>query len=167
MFGATAVALWWLPDAPKILAFVCTGFDALFVWFAAGLWFTEYRVTLERGLLTVSKRGVAGARAPVQIPLQWIKSVHARGGMQAGNKLYYEVMRPGVGQTHQRFQPAGPGLAVCHRTPTTPGRREGDRRAPRYAQLSRGSPPGGGPNPRSCGGGASWWARSGSSWPTG
>ena len=91
VFGTAAVALWWLPDAPKILAFVCTGFDALFVWFAAGLWFTEYRVTLERGLLTVSKRGVAGTRAPVQIPLQWIKSVHARGGMQAGNKLYYDL----------------------------------------------------------------------------
>jgi hypothetical protein len=91
VFGAAALALWWIPDAPKILALVFTGFDALFVWFAAGLWFTEYRVTLERGLLTVSKRGVVGARPPVQIPLQWIKSIRARGGMQAGNKLYYDL----------------------------------------------------------------------------
>jgi hypothetical protein len=90
VFGAAAVGL-WIAAAPRIFAFAFAGFDALFFWLAADLLCTEYRVTLDRGLLTVAKRGLAGARAPVQIPVQWIKSIRARRGMQTGDKLYYDL----------------------------------------------------------------------------
>ena len=90
VFGAAAVGL-WLAKAPAIfgLAFAC--FDALLLWFAADLWFTEYRVTLDHGLLTVAKRGITGARAPVQIPQAWIRAIRAQRGMQSGHKLYYDL----------------------------------------------------------------------------
>ena len=90
VFGAAAVILWF-STAPRLFALAFTGFDALFFWLAAGLLLTEYRVTLDRGLLTVAKRGLAGARAPVEIPVQWIKRIRARGGMQANDKLYYDL----------------------------------------------------------------------------
>src|SRR5262249_31829599 len=65
VFGAAAVGL-WIAAAPRIFALAFAGFDALFFWLAADLLFTEYSVTLDRGLLTVARRGLARARAPVQ-----------------------------------------------------------------------------------------------------
>ena len=65
-------------------------FDAVFLWWALSLWFTEHRVTLDRGVLTLERRGFM-ARAPVEIPVQWIRGVSAKRGMQAGNKLYYDL----------------------------------------------------------------------------
>jgi hypothetical protein len=90
VFGAAAVGL-WMSAAPGIFALAFAGFGALFIWVAVDLWFTEYRVTLENGLLTVARRGPAGARTPVQIPLRWIRSIRAQRGMQAGDKLYYDL----------------------------------------------------------------------------
>jgi len=90
VFGAAAVGL-ALSSAPSIFAIAFAGFAVLFAWAAADLWLTEYRVTLDCGVLTVAKRGVAGARAPVQIPVQWIRGIRVRRGMQAGNKLYYDL----------------------------------------------------------------------------
>jgi hypothetical protein len=77
-------------DAPLLLPIVFVLFDALFVWWALSLWLTEYRVTLDRGLLTLSRRGFV-TRAPVEIPLKWIRGVRAKRGMQAGSKLYYDL----------------------------------------------------------------------------
>jgi hypothetical protein len=77
-------------DAPTLLAVVFAVFDVAFVWWALHLWLTEYRVTLDRGLLTLVRRGFM-ARAPIEIPLQWIRAVRAKRGMQAGNKLYYDL----------------------------------------------------------------------------
>ena len=54
------------------------------------MWFTEYRVTLDRGLLTLARRGFM-ARKPIEIPQQWITHVRAKRGMQAGNKLFYDL----------------------------------------------------------------------------
>ena len=54
-------------------------------------WFAEYRVTLDDRLLTVARRGVAGAGKVAEIPRQWVKTVRAQRGMQAGNKLYYDL----------------------------------------------------------------------------
>jgi hypothetical protein len=90
IFGAAAIFLFFV-DAPVILALAFAGFDALFIWFAAQLWFTEYRVTLDGRLLTVARRGIAGAGKTVEIPRQWVKNVRAQRGMQAGNKLYYDL----------------------------------------------------------------------------
>jgi hypothetical protein len=90
IFGAAAIFL-FLADAPLILALAFAGFDALFVWWVAQLWFTEYRVTLDDRLLTVARRGIAGAGKVVEIPRQWVKHVRAQRGMQAGNKLYYDL----------------------------------------------------------------------------
>ncbi|HEX7236390.1 MAG TPA: PH domain-containing protein, partial [Gammaproteobacteria bacterium] len=76
--------------APLLFPIVFSAFDALLIWWALQLWLTEYRVTLDRGLLTLSRRGFM-ARAPVEIPVQWIRAVQAKVGMQAGNKLYYDL----------------------------------------------------------------------------
>jgi hypothetical protein len=89
LWAAGAILL-FASDSPKLIAIVFTLFDALFVWWALHLWLTEYRVTLDRGLLTIVRRGFM-ARAPVEIPQQWIRAVRAKRGMQAGNKLYYDL----------------------------------------------------------------------------
>jgi len=77
-------------DAPLLFPIVFSLFEAVLIWWALSLWLTEYRVTLDRGLLTLSRRGFM-ARAPVEIPLKWIRGVQAKVGMQAGNKLYYDL----------------------------------------------------------------------------
>ncbi|RPI62400.1 MAG: DUF3592 domain-containing protein [Lysobacterales bacterium] len=77
-------------DAPVVIAIVFGLFDAVFVWWALSLWLTEYHVTLDRGLLTLARRGFM-ARKPVEIPQQWIRAVRTKRGMQAGNKLYYDL----------------------------------------------------------------------------
>jgi len=89
-FGGAAIAL-WIGGAPRVFPVAFGGFGALFAWTAAGLWFTEYRVTLGGGLLTLARRGLAGARAPVKIPLAWIRGIRAQRGMQAGRRLYYDL----------------------------------------------------------------------------
>jgi len=89
MWAIATIAL-FASDAPIIMAIVFALFDVVFVWWALHLWLTEYRVTLDRGLLTLARRGFM-ARAPLEIPQQWIRAVRAKRGMQAGNKLYYDV----------------------------------------------------------------------------
>jgi hypothetical protein len=64
--------------------------DAVFVWWALHLWLTEYRVTLDRGLLTLARRGLLPS-GPVEIPRAWLRAVRTKRGMQAGNKLYYDI----------------------------------------------------------------------------
>jgi hypothetical protein len=71
----------------------------LFVWWALSLWLTEYRVTLERGLLKLERSGLIPS-APIEIPLQWVRRIHAKRGMQAGNKLYYDVKVETTDGTH-------------------------------------------------------------------
>jgi len=96
--GISALAATWtvvtavllFVDAPLLLPIVFALFDALFVWWALSLWLTEYHVTLERGLLTLSRRGFM-AHAPIEIPLKWVRGVRAKRGMQAGSKLYYDL----------------------------------------------------------------------------
>jgi hypothetical protein len=83
-------AVLFMSDAPVFFAIIVALFDAIFVYWALSLWLTEHRVTLERGLLTLSRRGFM-ARAPVEIPAQWLRAVRAKHGMQAGNKLYYDL----------------------------------------------------------------------------
>ena len=77
-------------DAPIFIAIVFSLFDAAFVAWALHLWTTEYCVTLERGLLTIVRRGLIPS-GPVEIPRAWIRGVRAKRGMQAGNKLYYDL----------------------------------------------------------------------------
>ena len=93
-FAATwtgaSVAL-FMSDAPLVMPIVFGLFDALFVWWALSLWLTEYRVTLDRGLLTLVRRGLL-ARGPIEIPQAWLRNVRAKRGMQAGNKLYYDLI---------------------------------------------------------------------------
>lgn len=85
--GAAAL---FASNAPVFIAIVFAAFDAAFIWWALSLWLTEYRVTLDRGLLTLVRSGFM-AHAPIEIPLQWIRNVRAKRGMQAGNKLYYDL----------------------------------------------------------------------------
>jgi hypothetical protein len=89
LWGAISAVLFYV-DAPLLFPIVFLLFEAVLIWWALSLWPTEYRVTLERGLLTLSRRGFM-ARAPVEIPLKWIRGVQAKVGMQAGNKLYYDL----------------------------------------------------------------------------
>jgi hypothetical protein len=77
-------------DAPVFIAIVFALFDAVFVWWALHLWLTEYHVTLDRGVLTLARRGFI-PRKPIEVPQQWIRAVRAKRGMQAGNKLYYDL----------------------------------------------------------------------------
>jgi uncharacterized membrane protein len=90
LFGAAAIIL-VVADAPLILALAFAGFDAVLIYWVLCLWFAEYRVTLDDRLLTVARKGVGGAAKVVEIPREWIKSVRAQRGMQAGNKLYYDL----------------------------------------------------------------------------
>jgi len=54
------------------------------------LWFTEYRIELDDAMLTLKRTGFM-ARAPIEIPRQWVRRVRAKRGMQTGNKLYYDL----------------------------------------------------------------------------
>jgi hypothetical protein len=76
--------------ASTFLAIVFLLFDALLVWWALHLWLTEYRVTLDRGVLTLNRTGIF-KRKPIEIPRAWVRGVRAKRGMQAGNKLYYDL----------------------------------------------------------------------------
>jgi hypothetical protein len=76
--------------APLLIAIVFLLFDAVFVWWALHLWLSEYRVTLKGNVLTLVRRGFM-ARAPIEIPRAWLRGVRAKRGMQAGNKLYYDL----------------------------------------------------------------------------
>jgi len=89
----------FVSDAPMLFATVVALLDAIFVYWALSLWLTEYRVTLDRGLLTLSRRGFM-ARAPVEIPAQWLRAVRAKRGMQAGNKFYYDLEVETSDRTH-------------------------------------------------------------------
>lgn len=97
--GVSAFAAAWaagsaglfVADASIVLPIVFAVFDAIFVWWALSLWLTEWRVTLDRGLLTLTRRGLL-ARAPIEIPQPWLRGIHAKRGMQAGNKLYYDLV---------------------------------------------------------------------------
>jgi hypothetical protein len=89
----------FMSGAPVFFAIVVALFDAIFVYWALSLWLTEHRVTLERGLLTLSRRGFM-ASAPVEIPAQWLRAVRAKRGMQAGNKLYYDLKVETNDRTH-------------------------------------------------------------------
>ena len=91
-FSATwaVVAIALFASDTIFMAIVFALFDVALVWWALSLWLTEYRVTLDRGLLTLVRRGFM-SRAPVEIPQQWIRGVRAKRGMQAGNKLYYDL----------------------------------------------------------------------------
>jgi len=86
-------------DVPIVFPLVVSVIDALAIYWALSLWFTEYRVTLDRGVLTVARRGFM-ARKPIEIPQQWIKQVRAKRGMQAGNKLFYDLEVETTDGTH-------------------------------------------------------------------
>jgi hypothetical protein len=89
IWTVASVAL-YLVDAPLVMPIVFTLFDVLIVWWTLSLWFTEHRVALDRGLLTITKRGLLPAKT-VEVPLQWVRNIAAKRGMQAGNKLYYDL----------------------------------------------------------------------------
>jgi hypothetical protein len=80
----------WYASGPWLFRLVFSSFDAIFVAWAWQLWFAEYRVRLDEHTLTIFKRGLFSGRARV-IPRREITDVRARRGMQAGNKLYYDV----------------------------------------------------------------------------
>jgi Protein of unknown function (DUF3592) len=89
VWTAITIGLFW-SDAPALFPIVFGLFDLIFVWWTLSLWFTEYRVTLDHGMLTIVKRGFGGG-APVEIPYSLVRGVRAQRGMQAGNKLYYDL----------------------------------------------------------------------------
>jgi hypothetical protein len=90
IFGTSAAVLFVATDAPIVLPLVFALLDVLLVGMALSLWLTEYRVTLERGLLTLERRGFLPRRT-IEVPVQWLRGVSAKRGMQAGNKLYYDL----------------------------------------------------------------------------
>lgn len=89
IWGIAGMVLFFT-DAPILIPIVFTVLDALIVWYALSMWLTEYRVTLDRGLLTLTRGGFM-TRKPIEIPRQWIKQVRAKPGIQAGNKLFYDL----------------------------------------------------------------------------
>ena len=89
MWSAISVGLWF-SSAPLLFPIAFGLFDAIFVWWTLHLWFAEYRVTLDERMLTITARGVTGTRR-YEIPRRQIVRVRARRGMQAGNKLYYDL----------------------------------------------------------------------------
>lgn len=90
VWTATAVALFLAEGVPIAVPIVLMLFDTLFVAWALSLWLTEHRVTLERGVLRLERRGFL-PRRPIEVPLAWLRGVQAQRGMQAGNKLYYDL----------------------------------------------------------------------------
>jgi uncharacterized protein DUF3592 len=105
VWTAITVGLFW-SDAPVLLPIVFALFDAMFVWWALHLWFTEYRVTLDDRVLTLAKRGFTGG-ALVEIPRALVRGVRAQRGMQAGNKLYYDLKI----ETEEKVHTAASSLA--------------------------------------------------------
>ena len=77
-------------DGPLIVAIVFVVLDALFVWYALWLWLTEYRVTFDRGVLTLTRTGPL-PRMTIEIPQPRLRGVRVQRGMQTGNKLYYDL----------------------------------------------------------------------------
>jgi hypothetical protein len=96
---ATAAAILLTTDAPLVIPIAFSLVDTLLVAWALSLWLTEYRVTLDRGVLTLTRSGFL-SRAPIEIPTQWIRGVRAKRGMQAGNKLYYDLKVETTDGTH-------------------------------------------------------------------
>jgi hypothetical protein len=99
LVSVAATAALFMSDAPVFLPVIVMLFDAIFVYWALSLWLTEYRVTLDRGLLTIARRGLM-AGAPVEIPAQWLRGVRAKRSMQVGNKLYYDLRVETNDRTH-------------------------------------------------------------------
>jgi hypothetical protein len=89
IFSGAAVLL-FTTDAPIVIAIAFLAVDVLLALFAIWLLTTEYRVTLDRGILTLTRKGLL-PRGPTEIPVQWLRAVRAKRGMQAGNKLYYDL----------------------------------------------------------------------------
>jgi Protein of unknown function (DUF3592) len=89
VWSAISVGLWF-SSAPLLFPIAFGLFDAIFVWWTLHLWFAEYRVTLDERMLTITARSVTGTRR-CEIPREQIVRVRARRGMQAGNKLYYDL----------------------------------------------------------------------------
>ena len=89
VWAVGAVAL-FASNAPTFVAILFASLDVLFLCWALSLWFTEYRVTLDRGSLTLVRRGFV-SHAPIEIPQQWVRAVRAKRGMQVGNKRYYDL----------------------------------------------------------------------------
>jgi hypothetical protein len=89
MWSAVAVGLLFT-SAPIVIPIGFLAFDPLLVWWALSLWFTEYRIEVDDAVITLKRTGFM-ARAPLEIPRAWVKRVRARRGMQAGQKLYYDL----------------------------------------------------------------------------
>jgi hypothetical protein len=89
----------FLSDAPRLIAFVFAGFAVLLAWGVLSLWLTEHRVTLDRGLVTIRRSGL-WQRAPVEIPLAWVRRIRAVRGMQFGQKLFFDLKIEANDRTH-------------------------------------------------------------------
>lgn len=99
VWTAMAAVLFTVDDVPVLIPIVVALFDTLFVGWALSLWLTEHRITLDKGLLTLERSGIFGRRL-VEVPLQWLRGVSAQRGMQAGNKLYYDLKVETADGTH-------------------------------------------------------------------
>jgi hypothetical protein len=93
-------------DAPRLIAFVFAGFAVLLGWGVLSLWFTEYRVTLDRGLVTIRRSGLWQG-TPVEIPLAWVRRIRAVRGMQFGQKLFFDLKIEANDRTHTAASSVG------------------------------------------------------------
>jgi hypothetical protein len=89
VWSAIALALVF-SDAPLIFPVAFGLFDAILVWWMLSLWLTEFRITVDARSLRLEKRGFGG-RKPIEIPRAQVRRIGAERGMQAGNKLYYDL----------------------------------------------------------------------------
>ena len=84
--GATGALFY--ADAPVYFPVVFGLFALLMIWWTLTMWFKQYRVRIGSKGLTLAK-GIFGA--DVAITPDRVKTIRPTRGMQAGNKLYYDL----------------------------------------------------------------------------
>ena len=84
--GATAALFY--ADAPVYFPIAFGLFALIMIWWTLTMWFKQYRVRIGSKGLTLAK-GIFGT--DVAIAPESVKMIRPTRGMQAGNKLYYDL----------------------------------------------------------------------------
>lgn len=78
-----------IADAPLIFPIVFGGFGLLFLWVVLDCWLTRHEVDVRPGSITFS--GGMFSSKQSSLSAGQIRTISARGTMQAGTKNYYDV----------------------------------------------------------------------------
>ena len=91
-----AIALMLNLGAPIFFPIVFGVFELLLIWGVMDLWFGTHTVVVDRGVIT-AKHAILGTGNTKMVDYQDVAQIKPVQGMQAGNKLYYNVQLMTVG----------------------------------------------------------------------